>query len=73
MYKNGSVVRITHSDAVSYFKELPFYNKSIEKPKTKSSKNIDQLTEVPFFKQLSIIKTSQGSSRYAMTYKIDIV
>ena len=64
---------ITHSDAVSYFKELPFYNKSIEKPKTKSSKNIDQLAEVPFFKQLSIIKTSQGSSRYAMTYKIDIV
>ena len=33
----------SHSDAVDYFKELPFCNKSIEKPKTKSLKNIDQL------------------------------
>ena len=25
----------SHSDAVDYFKELPFYNKPIEKPKVK--------------------------------------
>ena len=30
---------------VNYFKELPFYNKSIEKPKIKRLKNIDLLTE----------------------------
>ena len=28
---------------VDYFKELPFYNKSIKKPKIKRLKNIDQL------------------------------
>ena len=28
MYKNGSMSKIkSHSDAVDYFKELPFYNK----------------------------------------------
>ena len=30
-----------HSDPVDYFKELPFYNKPIEKPKVKRLKNID--------------------------------
>ena len=48
----------SHSDVVYYFKELPFYNKSIEKPKLKCLKNIDQLAELPFFEKLSIIKTN---------------
>ena len=48
----------SHSDAVDYFKELPFYNKLIEKPKVKRLKNIDQLAELPFFEQLSIIKSN---------------
>ena len=26
----------SHPDVVEYFKELPFYNKHIEKPKTKA-------------------------------------
>ena len=30
-----------HSDAVGYFKELPFYNKPIEKPIVKRLKNTD--------------------------------
>ena len=34
----------SHSDTVDYFKELPFYNKPIEKP-VKRLKNIDQLAE----------------------------
>ena len=29
----------SHSDVINYFKELPFYNKPIERP-VKSSKNI---------------------------------
>ena len=49
---------ITHPNEVDYFKELPFYNKSIEKPKIKRLKNIDQLTELPFYEQLNIIKTN---------------
>ena len=44
------------SDAVDYFKELPFYNKPIKKPKVKRLKNIDQLVELPFYEQLSVIK-----------------
>ena len=31
----------SHSDAVDYFKELPFYNKPIKKLKVKRLKNID--------------------------------
>ena len=33
----------SHSDAVDYFEELPFYNKPIKKPKFKCLKNSDQL------------------------------
>ena len=38
-----------HPDVVDYFKELPFYNKRIEKPKIKRLKNIDLLSELPFY------------------------
>ena len=47
------------SDAVDYFKELPFHNKPVKKPKVKRLKNIDQLAELPFYEQLSVIKTNQ--------------
>ena len=46
-------------DVVDNFKELSFYNKPIEKPKVKSLKNIDQLAELTFYEQLSIIKTNE--------------
>ena len=36
------------SDAVDYFKELPFYSKPIEKPNLKRLKNIAQLAELAF-------------------------
>ena len=62
-----------HSDAVSYFKELLFYNKSIEKPKVKRLKNIDRLVELPFYEQLSVIKTDQTFKGYAMSYKVEII
>ena len=32
-----------HLHAVDYFKELPFHNKPIEKPKVKQLKSIDRL------------------------------
>ena len=62
-----------HSDAVDYFKELPFYNKPIKKPKVKRLKNIDQLVELPFYEQLSVIKTDQAFKGYAMSYKVEII
>ena len=31
----------SHSDAIDYFKELPFYNKPIKKSKVKRLKDID--------------------------------
>ena len=60
MYKMAVLSKIKpHSDAVDYFKELPFYNKPIKKPKVKRLKNIDQLIELPFYEQLSVIKTKK--------------
>ena len=50
----------------------PFYNKPIKKPKVKRLKNIDQLTELPFYQQLDLIKTGQAFSGYAMSYKVEI-
>ena len=43
----------SHPDAVDYFKELPFYNKHIKKPRVKHLKNIDLLSELPFHKELN--------------------
>ena len=60
-------------DAVNYFKELLFYNKSIKKPKVKRLKNIDRLIEFPFNEQLNVIKTDQAFSGYAASYKAGIV
>ena len=73
MYKMAVLSKIkSHSDAVDYFKELPFYNKPIEKPKVKCLKNIDRLAELPFYEQLSVIKTNQAFKGYEMLYKVEI-
>ena len=74
MYKMAILSKIkSHSDAVDYFKELPFYNKPIKKPKVKRLKNIDRLVELPFYEQLSVIKTDQAFKGYAMSYKVEII
>ena len=39
----------SHSDVVDYFKELPFYNMHIEKPKIKLLKYVDLLSELACF------------------------
>ena len=53
MYKMAVLSKIkSQSDPVDYFKELPFYNKLIERPKVHCLKNIDQLAELPFYGQL---------------------
>ena len=63
----------SENNDVKYFEELPFFNVSIEKPKIKRLKNIDLLTELPFYDQLNIIKTDQAFSGYLMSYKVEIV
>ena len=63
----------SHFDVINYFKELPFYNKPIKKPKVKRLKDIDQLIELPFYEQLDVIKTDQAFSGYAMSYKVEII
>ena len=73
MYKMTISSKIkSHPDGNNYFKELPFYNKPIERP-SKRSKNIDPLVELPFNEQLSITKTDQVFKGYAMSYKVEII
>ena len=63
----------SHPDVVDYFKELPFYNKYIEKPKLKRLKSIDLLSELPFYEELNVIKTDHAFKGYAMSYKVELV
>ena len=63
----------SYPDVVDNVKELPFYNKPIKKPKVKRLKNIDRLVELPFYEQLSVIKTDQAFKGYAMSYKVEII
>ena len=71
MYKMAILSKIkSHSDAVDYFKELPFYNKPIKKPKVKRLKNIDRLAELPFYEQLGVIKTDQAFGEYGMSTRL---
>ena len=68
MYKMTILSKIKpRSDETDYFRELPFYNKSIEKPKIKRLKNIDRSAELPSYEQLSVMKTDQAFRGYAMS------
>ena len=58
---------------VDYFKELPFYNNHIEKPRIKRLKNIDLLSELPFYEELNVIKTNHAFRGYAASYKTRLV
>ena len=74
MYKMAVLSKIQpHSDAVGYFKELPFYNKPIKKPKVKRLKNIDRLAKLSFYEQLSVIKINEAFRGYAMSCKVEII
>ena len=52
-------------DEKELFKELPFYDKFIEKPHIKRLKNIDFQHELPFYDELSIKKISKAFKTYA--------
>ena len=73
MYKMAILPKSkSHSDAINYFKGLPFYNKPIERL-IKRLKNIDPLFELPFYQELCIIKTDQAFKGHAMSYKVEII
>ena len=73
MYKMAILSKFkSHSDANNYFKELPSYNKPIERP-IKHLENLDPLVELPFYEQLSVIKKDQAFKGYAMSYKVEII
>ena len=57
---------------INYFKDLPFYNSFIEKPKLKRLSEINLLADLSFNEWLSIITTDQAFSGYAMSYKVEI-
>ena len=60
-------------DVINYFKELPFYNKSVKKPKVKRLKDVHQLIKLPFYEQLDVIKTDKVFKGSGMSYKVQIV
>ena len=71
MYKMAILSKIKpYSDAIDYFKKLPFYNKPIKKPKIKHLKIIDRLAELPFYEQLGVIKTDQAFGEYGMSTRL---
>ena len=63
----------SHPDVADYFKELPFYKKHIKRPKIKHLKNINLLSELPFYEELNLIKADHVFRRYAMSYKVEII
>ena len=63
----------SHPNVVDNFKELPFCNKYIEKPNIKHLKNTSLLSELPFYEELSVIKTSHAFRGYTMSYKVALV
>ena len=71
MYKMAILSKIKpYSDAIDYFKKLPFYNKPIKKPKIKHLKIIDRLAELPFYEQLGVIKADQAFGEYGMSTRL---
>ena len=60
----------SHPNVVDYFKELPLYNKSIKKPRIKSLKNINLISELlPFCEELNVIKTNHAFRGYRRVIK----
>ena len=56
----------SNQDVTNYFKELSYYNTYIKKPKIKPLRSMDLLSELPFYEELSVIKTDEAFKRYAM-------
>ena len=62
----------------NYFKYFPFtpllfYTTFIEQPEIKKLSNIKLLQEFPFYDELNVVKSSNGFSGYARSYKVEIL
>ena len=60
-------------DVTNYFKELLFYNTYYKKSKMKCLKNMDLLSELPFYEELSAAKTNKDFRGHVMTYKVELI
>ena len=63
----------SHPHILEYFKEYPFYGTYIEKSKIQSLKNIDLLSELTFYEELSVLKSDKAFIGYAMSYKVETI
>ena len=63
----------SHSDVVVYFKELPFYNRHIEKLKIERLKNTDLLSQLSFYEELNLIKINDVFRGNAISYEVEII
>ena len=63
----------SHLHAVDHFKELPFYDKQIEKLRDKCFKNVDLVLLLSFYEELNVIKTNHAFRRYVLSYKVKLV
>ena len=63
----------SHPSVVDYFKENPFHNKLIKKPKYNGLKNIDLLSEFRFYEELCVLKTDNAFRGYAKSFKVEII
>ena len=55
------------------FKDRPFYNDLVAKSYIKRLNNINMLCELPFYNELSIVKTSKALKKYSRSYSIEII
>ena len=62
-----------HWDSKKLFQIFPFYNTFIERPEIRKLSNVKLLQELPFYNELSIVKSNSAFSGYARSYKIEIV
>lgn len=62
----------SHENADEYFRDWQFYIKPIKKPKTKCLKDTILLAELPFYNDLSTIKTDSPFKTFAKSFKVEI-
>ena len=62
-----------HPDVINYFKKLPFFNTYIEKPNITEVKNIDLLSELLLYEELSVAQTDHTFKGYAMSNKVELI
>ena len=53
--------------------EQPFYKQSIKKPRIKKLSNYELLRELPLYDDIDISRKKRALSRYAETYKVEII